>query len=61
MSDGGPEGGPGCGLASNKFGARDGSLLEVFACGGGNSEEVFPGGAGGDGKVKLPSVGENPK
>ena len=61
MSKGGPEGGPGCGLASNKFGAGNESLLEVSACGDDTSEEIFPGGAGGDGKLKLSSVGVNPK
>jgi hypothetical protein len=62
MSEGGPEGGPGCGLASNKFGAAGNeSFLEVSACGDDNSEEVFPGAAGGDGKLKLSSVGVNPK
>jgi hypothetical protein len=61
MSEGGPEGGPGRGLASNKIGAGSESLLEVPACGDGNSEEVFPDGAGGDGKLKLSSVGVNPK
>jgi len=62
MSKGGPEGGgPDCGLASNKSGARNESLLEVSTCGDDNSEEVFPGGAGGDGMLKLSSVGVNPK
>jgi hypothetical protein len=46
MSEGGSEGGPGCGLAPNKSRAGNESLLKVSACGAGNSEEVFPGGAG---------------
>jgi hypothetical protein len=62
MSEGGPDGGLlGCGLASNKFGAGNESLLEVSACDGDSSREVFPGAAGGDGKLKLSSVGVNPK
>jgi len=62
MSEGGtPEGGPGCGVASNKFGAGNKSLLEGAACGDDNIEAVFPDGAGGDGKLKLSSVGVNPK
>lgn len=51
----------GRGLVLNKFGARNESLLEVSACGDDNSEDVFPDGAGGDGKLKLSSVGVNPK
>jgi hypothetical protein len=62
---GAPEGGPGCGVASNKFGAGNAgneSLLEVIVCGDDNSEEAFPGAPpGGDGKLKLSSVGVNPK
>ena len=61
MRGGDPERGSGCGLASNKFGAGNEFLLEVSACGGDNSVEVFPGGAGGDGKLKLSTVGVNPK
>jgi len=65
VSEGGPpEGGPCCGLASSRFGAGNAgneSLLEVAVCGDGNSEEVFPGAAGGDCKLKLSSVGVNPK
>jgi len=60
MSEGDPEGGPGWGLGSKASGAENKSLLKVPACGDENCE-VFPGGAGGDDKLKLSSVGVVPK
>jgi hypothetical protein len=60
MSEGDPEGGSGWGLASKAFGAESKSLFKVPACDDENCE-VFPGGAGGDDKLKLSSVGVAPK
>jgi len=61
MSNGDPEGGPDRGMASKTFGIENESSFEVPACVDGNSDEVFPGGARGDEKLKLTSVGELPK